>query len=151
MHLKLKGSQHLLNWVNCKQSCGRARQSTTQVLAVAFFKEQCWLMPMLMLTHFPVFGSTGWLHDHLLQKIILQLSLSASPGSLASRHPAASHLTSGTTFMFFSSQKVSSTLLHYISFEIWVVKWSIQIPKGQYRGHLVGQLTNANQEGLRKI
>ena len=37
----------------------------------------------------------------------------------------------------------ASTLLHYISFEIWVVKyrWSIQIPKGQYRDHLVGQLT----------
>ena len=38
---------------------------------------------------------------------------------------------------------VCSTLLHYISFEIWVVKyiWSIQIPKGHYRDHLVGQLT----------
>ena len=38
---------------------------------------------------------------------------------------------------------MTSTLLHYISFEIWVVKyrWSIQIPKGQYRDHLVGQLT----------
>ena len=37
-----------------------------------------------------------------------------------------------------------STLLHYISFEIWVVKyrWSIQIIKGQYRDHLFGQLTN---------
>ena len=34
-------------------------------------------------------------------------------------------------------------MLHYISFEIWVVKyrWSMQIPKGQYRDHLVGQLT----------
>ena len=40
-----------------------------------------------------------------------------------------------------------NTLLYYISFEIWVVKyidhrWSIQIPKGQNRDHLVGQLTN---------
>ena len=35
-----------------------------------------------------------------------------------------------------------STLLHYISFEIWVVKRSIQIPIiPQYRDHLVGQLT----------
>ena len=34
----------------------------------------------------------------------------------------------------------ASTLMHYILFEIWVVK-SIQIPKGQYRDHLVGQLT----------
>ena len=39
---------------------------------------------------------------------------------------------------------VCSTLLHYISFEIWVVKyiWSIQIPKGHYRDHLVNQLNS---------
>ena len=37
-----------------------------------------------------------------------------------------------------------SILLHYISFEILVLKyrWSIQKPKGQYRDHLVGQLTS---------
>ena len=35
-----------------------------------------------------------------------------------------------------------NTLLYYISFEIWVVKYrSIQIHKVQYRDHLVGQLT----------
>ena len=40
-------------------------------------------------------------------------------------------------------EKPHSCLLHYISFEIWVLKyrWSIQKPKGQYRDHLVGQLT----------
>ena len=38
---------------------------------------------------------------------------------------------------------LTSTLLHYISFEIWVVKyiWLIQITKGQWLDHLVGQLT----------
>ena len=35
---------------------------------------------------------------------------------------------------------LASTLLHYISFEIWVVK-----PKGQYRDHLVGQLTGLSR------
>ena len=47
----------------------------------------------------------------------------------------------------------TSTLLHYISFEIWVVKyrWSIQIPNGQYRDHLVGQLTMPAHGGSTNI
>ena len=45
---------------------------------------------------------------------------------------------------FFELKIVHCCTVHYIPFEIWVVKynrWSIQIPKRQYRDHLVGQLT----------
>ena len=44
---------------------------------------------------------------------------------------------------FFKWSCFSDTLLHYISFEIWVVKYRYpEVPKGQYRDHLDGQLTN---------
>ena len=77
---------------------------------------------------YPVFPALKFLVFHLVR------------GKLACFVPEK---TLSIHISFFKCSCFSSTLLHYISFEIWVVKYRYpEVPKGQYRDHLDGQLTN---------